>query len=144
MKTPPHSAFLVRCVAAAALLWVAGATLAAGTNPVPRAVFTDDPQSGKDPFFPTSTRRLRLTAQNPGTNAPPAQAAQILLKGISGSRDNRFALVNNVTFSVGESGDVKAGNQTVRIRCLEIRDRSVLIEIPSTGEVKELKLKEGL
>jgi hypothetical protein len=68
----------------------------------------------------------------------------MLLKGISGTTSQRYALINNATFALGEAAEVRAAGQVVKILLREIRDRSVLIEIVATGELRELKLREGI
>src|SRR6476469_5890429 len=54
-------------------------------------VFVDNPQVGRDPFFPVSTRRLDALPRivsTPATNAPPPSASFDLLrlKVISGTK----------------------------------------------------------
>ena len=112
---------------------------------VVRSVFIDEPRTGKDPFFPNSTRRAPA-AEVAVTNAPPPSTlfSQLSLKGISGVRGQRFALINSATVGVGEKAEIRAGSQSVKIRCREIRDASVLIELVGGTEVRELKLREGI
>jgi hypothetical protein len=115
----------------------------------PRATFEDNPQRGKDPFFPDSKRRLQMivpvAAASTNTALRPAPVAtQLYLKGISGSKAQPLALINNATVAPGENADIRCDGQAIRLRCIEIRDRSVLIEIVSTGEIRELKLREGI
>jgi hypothetical protein len=125
------------------------AALASGTNATalanPQSLFVDDAQ-GKDPFFPQSTRRMQqpLTPMSTNMPSPVVAVAPLVLKGISGSKLQPLALINNATIGIGESADVRTGAQTVKIRCRDIRDRSALIEINGTGEVRELKLREGI
>lgn len=135
---------------AAALL--VGATASAGNNTnavvIPLSSFTDDATKGKDPFFPESMRRTAVIAQAAPayTNAAPVvhATASFSLKGISGLKGQRLALVNNTTLAVGESAEIRAAGQAVKILLREIRDRSVLIEIVGTGELKEIKLRDGI
>jgi hypothetical protein len=159
MKSPASHLFIQCAVLAlaggTAVLAQAGtdtnapAALARATAPVQvRSVFRDDPASGKDPFFPLSVRRAPAVApQVAATNAPP-QSSELFnllsLKGISGTRGQRFALINSATVGVGEKADVRAGSQSIKIRCREIRDTSVLVELVGAGEVRELKLREGI
>ena len=113
---------------------------------VPRAVFADDPQTGKDPFFPESRRRWReVTPGGPNALAQPTGLlSQLVLKGISYSKGHRLALINNVTFAAGEKADLKINDQRVLVRCLDIRDRSVLVTIEGAKETRELQLRKGL
>ena len=111
----------------------------------PRSVFEDNPNTGKDPFFPKSTRRRQEIVRAVATNAPPTlPSAELALKGISGSKSQPLALINTTTVGLGEKAEVKCGQQAIMLRCLEIRDRSVLIEIVATGELRELRLREGI
>jgi hypothetical protein len=110
----------------------------------------DNPQVGRDPFFPISTRRLDALpriASTPASNAPPPSASLDLLrlKGISGTKSQPLALINSTTVGVGEIAEIKCvGRQIVKIKLLAIRDSSVLVELPGGGEVRELKLREGI
>jgi len=134
----------------AALAVCAAGITADKTNVVVRPVssFVDDPTKGKDPFFPDSMRRLTATpAPAPNTtNTAPVLISPVAfsLKGISGPKGQRLALVNNTTLAIGEVTEVRSAGQAVKILLREIRDRSVLIEIVATGEIKELKLREGI
>jgi hypothetical protein len=125
-------------------------TNAAPVVAIPRATFVDDLRTGKDPFFPNSVRRYETVTQV-ATNAVPAVqrgpslATQLALKGISGTRQQPLALINSATVAVGETAEIKCSSgQTVKVLCREIRERSVLIELVGKGEVKELKLREGI
>jgi hypothetical protein len=113
-----------------------------------KSVFVDDPRVGKDPFFPNSTRRQEsLPVPNAVTNIAQQSnllLQQLALKGISGAKGQRLALINTATVSEGELAEIRFGPQVVKIRCREIRDRSVIIELDGLGERKELKLREGI
>ena len=112
----------------------------------PRSKFEDNPHSGKDPFYPNSIRRRQMLVRAAATNTPPPVSVGelVALKGISGSKSQPLALINTTTVGLGEATDIKCGNQAIKLRCLEIRDRSVLVEIVATGEIRELKLREGI
>jgi hypothetical protein len=116
---------------------------------IPKSVFVNDSDTGKDPFFPLSTRRKDAVprAVAAATNAAPARAVAfdcLKLKGISGTKTQPLALVNSTTFTVGESAEIKCGGQILKVKCVEIREDSILIEIPCGGEVRELKLRKGI
>jgi hypothetical protein len=136
----------------AALLVCASASAVEKTNAVarPLAAFADEPMKGKDPFFPDSARRFQAVAKAApvsSTNSAPAfvpSSIPFSLKGISGTRTQRLALVNNATLAVGEAAEVRSSGQAVKILLREIRDRSVLIEIVATGELKEIRLRDGI
>lgn len=147
----------MKCALVALATFAGVAADADNTNSVPlwlsprievKSLFVDDPRTGKDPFFPTSTRRLEaMTPQNTGTNIaqqPNAVLQHLALKGISGMKGQRLALINSSTVGEGELAEIRFGPQVVKVRCREIRDRSVVIELDGLGEVKELKLREGI
>jgi hypothetical protein len=72
---------------------------------------------------------------------PTAVPATLVLKGISGTPQERFALINNATFETMEKGRVRVGHTNILIRCLEIRDDSVIIQVDGATEKKQLFLK---
>ena len=68
-----------------------------------------------------------------------------MLKGISGTKAQPLALINSSTIAEGEVADIKWGlRQVVKVRCLEIRDSSVLVQLVGTSETRELKFREGI
>ena len=116
---------------------------------IPKSVFVDEVGTGRDPFFPKSPRRVKTVAKAPdGTVVvvPPSVAVlgQLTLKGFSNGKNHRLALINGTTFEQGELADVKVGTRTVKVRCREIRDNSVLVSIEGVNETKELKLRDGI
>lgn len=150
MKIMRSKIVVLLCGASVVASALAGTASAAQTNQVarPRSVFIDDPKQGKDPFFPDSVRRAPVVAQAPAQGKAATSSANLAsalqLKGISGSKSQPYALINNATLAEGESTDIRAGSQVVTVRCREIRDRSVLVEIGGTGEIRELRLREGI
>jgi hypothetical protein len=115
---------------------------------VPKSVFVDDVQNGKDPFFPNSTRRLEESPRIAATtNSAPISSAlfdQLFLKGISGTKGEPLAIINTATVGLGEVAEIKCSGQIVKVRCREIRERSVLVELVGSHEVKELKLRDNI
>jgi len=73
--------------------------------------------------------------------AKPVRYEGLELKILSGTAQRRLATVNNQTFVVGESQRVIVRGSEVRVRCLEIRDRSVLVEVQGEDAPRELKLR---
>jgi len=147
---------------AALLLWLVFPSLAAQTKTnsppspaptptnalpaqlvLPKSVFLipTTPQQGKDPFFPHSTRLF--TSVVVSTNPLPAPVVKIELKltGISGTSARPLAIINNRTFEANEEGAVSTASGSLRIRCLEIRADSVLVQIG--GEQRILRLRPG-
>jgi hypothetical protein len=70
----------------------------------------------------------------------PACFSQLVLKGITGPKSRRLALINKQTFLVGDEQDVKLDGKVYKVRCLEIRDRSVLVSVLGFDGQKELPL----
>jgi hypothetical protein len=119
---------------------------------VPKAVFVDNPQVGKDPFFPESKRRLESLPRIASVTNVVAPSnhllEQVFLKGISGTKEQRLALIssliNSATVAVGESAELRVGPQVLKLRCREIRERSIIVELDGSSETKEIKLREGV
>jgi hypothetical protein len=123
------------------------ATNAAPPKPeIPKSVFIipTTPQQGKDPFYPTSMRLFASVTVTPATPQPAFSAVELQLKALSGPPDHRLAIINNHTFEAGEEGEVgtNAGQGRARIRCLQIKEDSVLVQIG--GEQRVLRLRPGI
>ncbi len=80
--------------------------------------------------------------------APPSQPAaaaqqfdDLVLKGISGTKQKRFAMINNQTLGAGEIGTVRVSGKSVQIRCEEIHDQSVVVSWNRGQERRELKFR---
>lgn len=71
----------------------------------------------------------------------PGVLNQLTLKSISGSNTNRLALINNRTFAVGDMVRIKLAEKMVTVRCLEIRDESVIVSVGQVTKWKELWLE---
>jgi hypothetical protein len=117
-----------------------------GDLTLPRAVFIvpRNPEQGRDPFFPRSTRvyNTQAPAAGPGTNTVVTQVINLKLTGISGSMERKLAMINNKTFEAGEEAEVQAGGIRVRVRCLEVgADFAVVF---AGGERRELRLRKGV
>ncbi|MBC8094969.1 MAG: SEL1-like repeat protein [Akkermansiaceae bacterium] len=90
--------------------------------------------AGRDPF----SRSPSITPQVPET---PKAPDTLLLKGISGSGARRLALINNQTFAAGETASVRVGSASRKVKCIEIRDKSVVISVEGDTATQELFLK---
>ncbi|MBI3882277.1 MAG: hypothetical protein HY301_19745 [Verrucomicrobia bacterium] len=112
--------------------------------PLPQSVFVDDATSGKDPFYPNSMRRspvAKITKAGVPV-ADPNRIQLLTLKGITGPNDRRLALINNLTFVAGETGNVRTAGGLVKIRVLEVGEKSVTVAIEGEPGRHELKLRE--
>jgi thioredoxin-related protein len=74
--------------------------------------------------------------------APPQRFTELVLKSISGTKNRRFALINNQTLTVGESARVKLEDSEVKVRCLEIRDRSIVVAVDGQERSREIFLRD--
>jgi hypothetical protein len=117
--------------------WSAAAALQPATpEMVAHSVFVIpmNPKDGRDPFFPNSNRPYETTqASQPHVG----DVSSLVLKGISGQSDNRLAIINNHTFGLGDEQDIVTPQGRIHVRCVEIKDHSVVIE--SAGMRHELK-----
>lgn len=113
-----------------------------------KSVFVDDAKFGKDPFFPKSKRHVPKVVVPIGVVADVSPFTQVLsslvLKGISSLPGRRLALLNNKTLQAGEETEIKVNNQAFKIRCLEIREKSILLGMEGTTETKEIRLRSGM
>ena len=109
------------------------------SNAVPLSVFTipSNPREGRDPFFPNAGRFSAGAETNSTTSAA---ASAIILNGLSGARDHRLAMINGRTLAEGETNEVITAAGPVRIRCVEIKGESVVVEVIG-GERRELHLR---
>jgi protein disulfide-isomerase len=71
---------------------------------------------------------------------PPPKYDALELKGISGTAQRRFALINNQTFMEGETAGVRFEAGQIRVRCVEIKEDSVVIEVGREKERREIFL----
>ena len=97
------------------------------------------PKEGRDPFFPKSNRPFEMapTATN---NVPEVTA--LVVRGISGPPDHRLVIINSTTFAAGDVADVFTEQGRIRVHCIEIKPRSVIIEVG--GQYHELPVSDNL
>ena len=104
--------------------------------PVSIFVWPSNPAEGKDPFFPNSKHPYtEPVIKQTLTNAP----ITLTLNGIS----RGLAMINGRTFAEGEEGDVNTNSGKKHVRCLKIKEDSVIVELLPEGERQELKLRGG-
>jgi hypothetical protein len=108
----------------------------------PKSAFTDDPSFGKDPFFPKSPRR-KFVVKAPDEKPPdPTVPEFIKLQGYSLSDGKKLAIINGYTVGEGEEFSLKFNGQVLKIQCVEIKDKSVIIN--SGGATKEIFLRQAV
>ncbi len=108
---------------------------------VPQSVFVSpkNQSEGRDPFFPRSDRPYRQFNTEPVV-VPNKPQADLSLKGISGSKEQPLAIINNVTFTSGEENDVMTKAGKTSIRCEEIRMDEGVVVVRVGGERRVLRL----
>jgi len=104
-------------------------------------VVPTSPIQGRDPFFPLS-RRVMVEFANDTAKPVKAAPVALTLQGISGTESKRYALISGRTLVVGEEAEIVVGAGRARVRCINIKEDSVTIEVD--GNVQELKLRPGL
>jgi len=72
---------------------------------------------------------------------PPIRYTNLTLKTISGTANRRFALLNDQTLTAGETLPVKLQDGKVNVRCVEIRDESVIVAVQGEKGPREIKLR---
>jgi hypothetical protein len=112
------------------------------TIPVSTFNIPHNQSEGRDPFFPTSMRPYMTGSPVAATNIQPLTIVELRLNGVSGSPEHRLAIINNHTFESGEEADVTSGRGKVRVRCIEIKNDSVIVQFGN--ERRELHLRPGL
>jgi protein disulfide-isomerase len=69
--------------------------------------------------------------------------SELELKGITGPRQHRQALINDQALSAGETATFHLASGRVKVRCVEIRERSVLVFVGDEKQRRELRLIGG-
>jgi len=147
---------MARCLAA--VLCAAGLAQAAQPQPanrppaevvIPKSIFVTNDATGKDPFFPNSVRRKLAVEPDPDSSGktpkPPVGPGALRLLGITtDSEGKRIALINNLTFAKGEVLEVRAEGGKLKLRCIEIREKSVVVAVEGQSEQHELVLPEKI
>jgi hypothetical protein len=110
----------------------------------PQSVFVIEPGFGKDPFFPNSTRIPKPKTNDVVVPTPPSPTVpdEIVLKGVNLLKDRRYAIINNYTVAQGEEFPLKIKGTVHHVRCVEIKDKSVIVSVK--GVSKELTLRPGI
>jgi hypothetical protein len=108
----------------------------------PKSEFTFRPGFAKDPFFPRSTDNMVAPPINLNPGLPQGSVPDyIVLKGVSIVKDRKLAIINNYTVGEGEEFSLRRNGtaKPTSVRCVEIKDKSVVIAVD--GVTKELILR---
>lgn len=87
---------------------------------------------------------LQPQPSEPRQVIPPSPAASrapdsLVLRGILGTGARRLALINDATLAAGEEARAHVGAREIRLKCLEIRDEAVVVQVDG-GARQELRL----
>ncbi len=106
-----------------------------------KAVFDDDPKTTKDPFFPSSKRRLSKPTIAKSGVPETSKSVELRLRGVVGSPGRFIATINDKTFAEGDKSQVSAGsNQTLVVKVTKITERSVTVVVDGEPAPRELTL----
>ena len=97
------------------------------------------PGFGRDVFFPRTSRFVSVAPVSTNPDVMPTPVTALTLKGISGPKNHRLAIINNKTLEVGEEAEIKVMGQSFRVKCVEVRDDGVTVSV--NGQVQKLLLK---
>jgi protein disulfide-isomerase len=75
---------------------------------------------------------------NPNAGAVVINYADLQLKGISGSKKHRMALINGQAFEVNDEAKISAGGKEMNVKCVEIGADAVKVVVDGTE--RELKI----
>jgi hypothetical protein len=147
MKNHLISPMMLVGSAALSSLLLASSTCVADENPVSSEAKEPRPQSvfqipgpgfpGRDPFYPNSSRVSREAI--PVVTQAPAHA-DLVLKAISGTAARPLAMINGVTFEIGEEREVRTIQGRVRVRLMSVQGLKVTIAVGN--QTRELELPD--
>jgi len=70
-------------------------------------------------------------------------AKEIKLQGVGVTEGGHFAIINGKTMAKGETDFLRLRTKYVRVRCVEIREASAVVEIGSLEGLRELQLSRN-
>jgi len=108
---------------------IATAARSPATNVIPPSVFVapTNPAHGRDPFFPNHL--FGAGSEDPKHAASSHADVALVLNGLSGTLDHRLAMINGRTMAEGEESEVPTSVGRVKVRCVQIKADSGVIEI---------------
>ncbi len=100
----------------------------------------DDLTRVRQVILPGRTNAAATVVSFPSAELPPAPKT-LILKGIKWSKTRPMAIINDRTFEAHETSLVHVGKTNVTVRCLNISEDSVVIQVVGSGEQQTLKLR---
>jgi hypothetical protein len=97
-------------------------------------------------IFEAKKRVVAFTAHKPTKDGLPESGAlkKLKLSGLAGPANNRLAIINGATFAKGETQHIKIDGMPFALRCVEIREGSVIVAIEGEDKPRELFMKTGI
>jgi thiol-disulfide isomerase/thioredoxin len=92
------------------------------------------------PIKPTQPRATPPPRREGKGDGIAAARLGLTLQKITVSKDSRQAVINDRTLSPGETATVQATSGQVRVRCLEVRAKSVIVTVNGRKDRHELRL----
>jgi thioredoxin-related protein len=105
-----------------------------GTTPGPTAQNTAQPAAQAEAPAPEPVMLV------PTVPAVKVTYDKLTLKGITGSATRPLALINNKTFSPGDTLKVQVGDQLMKVRCESITADFVMVQVDEEPEQRKLVL----
>jgi|SRR6185503_8866528 len=112
--------------------------------PSPRSAFVIDPQFGRDPFFPKTTRFAFVPKTNSVavTTTSSQFPDEIRVQGFSNQREKLIVILNGKSITKGERIELPIRGQRVGVRCVDLTEKTILLE--ANGVTKELPLPAAI
>jgi len=107
---------------------------AAAKAEAPKSVFTipENPNQGRDPFFPDSPRPYISGTPKKSSSSP--SLSDLSVRSILPSGDRIFAIINDRTFAPGDEGPVHTKDgQRLMVRCISINAAAGTVTVESEG-----------
>jgi len=76
------------------------------------------------------------------TNVPPRLPEKLTLDGLLVNGTSRRAIIGGVSFAAGEVKEVRLQHRTVEVRCREIHENEVVLEVDGRAEPVALKISQ--
>jgi len=96
--------------------------------------------------MPSRTPARKVDAPRRASNVSAVSEtnrAELKLRSIVGPKQRRQAVINDHAFSAGETMILRLASGTVKVHCVEVRERSVIVTINGGRDKRELKLAGG-
>jgi thioredoxin-related protein len=101
------------------------------------------PQPETLPTRSPARKASKAPQQGKVSGTAETNRTELKLRGITGPKLHRRAVINDRAFSAGETMLIKLPARAVKVRCVEIRERSVIVTVNGGPARRELRLAAG-